>query len=223
MKTLKTITFSLFALAFVTTSTYAIGTLTPSGTPGENTQVSLTDIYNKILNINATPEAKSAPDFDNPLASFRTLSEIYALLETNQPVVVPENIREGVEIFGVEGDMIIEGIIFATQWSNGQLDQSWVSWQTAYNFCHDLTEGGHEDWRLPTSKELINAYLTGVGGFNTDDFEGYWSSTPIPSHPNYIYFVYMDYGNMENELITNATLFARCVREFTDEDLGPIW
>ena len=105
-QTLLTFASALGAIAIVTTITFALpsSTLEPQGTPGENTQYSLNDIYNKILNINATPGTKTAPDFDNPLESFRTLTEIYTLLETEQPKVIAENIKDGVTLFGVLGE-----------------------------------------------------------------------------------------------------------------------
>ncbi len=102
---IKTTLVVLAAVLITNTTVNAIGTLTPSGTPGEDTQYSLIDIYNKITNINATLSIKTAPDFDSIVASFRTLSEIWGLLETAEDVVIPENIKDGVTIFGVEGDL----------------------------------------------------------------------------------------------------------------------
>jgi len=38
------------------------------------------------------------------------------------------------------------------EWQDGHADT--VSWAQAIAYCDDLTEGGHEDWRLPTIDEL---------------------------------------------------------------------
>jgi hypothetical protein len=76
--TLITIATSLFVLLIVTTATYAIGTLTPSGTAGDDTQYSLNDIYTKLTTGATTTEDSGTMTVPGTVsASFRTLTEIY--------------------------------------------------------------------------------------------------------------------------------------------------
>lgn len=64
-------------------------------------------------------------------------------------------------------------------WSDHQ--SSVLTWQNAITHCDGFTFGGYSDWRLPTQKELMLAYVNGgrsalhgiVGGL-------YWSSTTDP-------------------------------------------
>lgn len=204
----------LIAVLITNTTVNAIGTLTPSGTAGEDTQYSLNDIYNKITNINATSSVKTAPDFDSIAASFRTLSEIWGLLETAEDVVIPENIKDGVTVFGVEGDYT--GAPPSLEWSTYNVTANWA---TAISNCAALTEGGATagDWRLPTIQEyqsitdftLFNN-ATAVAGFTQSAY--YWSSTPSAHDPdNYAWGWYAYYGRVYvgNKTITDSV---RCVR-----------
>jgi hypothetical protein len=107
-KTLITIATTLGAIILVTTVTYAVGgTLTPSGTAGDDTQYSLNDIYNKLTDFTNTytedSGTMSVPE--SVSASFATLSEIYGLLEAEEADLVAGNIADGVTIFGVEGEL----------------------------------------------------------------------------------------------------------------------
>jgi len=62
---------------------------------------------------------------------------------------VPENIVDGVTIFGVEGTYTGE-----LEWSTAQPSANWA---TAVSTWADLTQGGATagDWRLPTITELL--------------------------------------------------------------------
>ncbi len=102
-----TLSSALGAILLVTNATYAIGSLTPSGTAGDDTQYSLNDIYDKLSNFADTPTATSSP-FTTPgsvLASFRTLTEVYNLLTAENSDLVAENIATGTTIFGVVGSL----------------------------------------------------------------------------------------------------------------------
>jgi hypothetical protein len=207
--TFKTITLSLAALLIVTSATYAIGTLTPQGTAGDDTHYTLNDIYNKLLNFTDTYTEGSGTLIvpGTVSATFNTLSDIYALLEAEEADLIPENIAEGVEIFGVEGTLSA-GISFPTEWSADNPDGS-VDWFTAMDYCDTLTEDEHTDWRLPSYIELVNAYLTGVSGF-ADDY--YWSSTEDPYITGLAYGVYMVDGDAFIGIKAFPDNLARCAR-----------
>jgi hypothetical protein len=63
-------------------------------------------------------------------------------------------------------------------------------------------------WRLPTQKELMSAYATGVGGFNRIH---YWSSTVNAYNTSYAWIVYFYYGSVNNSGKTSLC-YVRCVR-----------
>jgi hypothetical protein len=204
-KILLTTTTTLSAILIVTSATYAIGTLTPSGTAGDNTQYSLNDIYTRLTtNATATVGSGSISTPGSVTASFRTLSEIYTAI----PTIDATKVATGTAYLGVAGTLQ-QGTIFPTQWSVED-PTGYVTWATAVSYCDNLTENTHTDWRLPSYIELVNEYLTnGQGLFQGD---GYWSSTEHPSYPNNVYYVYMNDGYASYVDKSNPNFLARCAR-----------
>jgi hypothetical protein len=103
----KSITAIALAILVSVSITQAVGTLTPTETEGEDTQYTLNDIYNKLIDFTAEAD-EGMGLFETPgtvSATFNTLSEIYALLEAQDLNLVPENIRDNVTIFGIEGEL----------------------------------------------------------------------------------------------------------------------
>lgn len=111
MHSIKTIISKLSRLlAFVAiavlagfTISYA-GSLIPPGSP-EKTMYSLEDIYGKLVDFTDT-STEGGGSFATPgsvSATMHSLSDIYDLLADAEDALVPENIAEGIEIFGVEG------------------------------------------------------------------------------------------------------------------------
>jgi hypothetical protein len=135
-KTLITIATTLGAIILVTTVTYAVGgTLTPSGTAGDDTQYSLNDIYTKLTEGTDGTEGTGAMTVPESVsASFRTLTEIYNSIPATLSIVastttvpvginratttltaidadlVAGNIADGVTVFGVVGELTSGGI-----------------------------------------------------------------------------------------------------------------
>jgi hypothetical protein len=209
----KYITYLAVAALVGVTTTYAIGTLTPTGTAGDDTHYSLKDIQAKLTDFTADPTATSSP-FTVPgsvTASFPTLTEIYDLLTAEEADIVPEKILTGTTIFGVEGE-VVEGTP-ELEWSS---EQGSMNWDTAVSTCDALTEGGATagDWRLPTISELLVGIADDwiVDGtenrfaYGTD----YWSGTENSGIFAWIAkldeFVYTDHVDKAN---TNSV---RCVR-----------
>jgi hypothetical protein len=61
-------------------------------------------------------------------------------------------------------------------------DDATRDWETALTYCHDLDYGGHASgWRLPTQKEMMQAYADGIwleeASLSVTDQDSYWSST----------------------------------------------
>jgi hypothetical protein len=52
------------------------------------------------------------------------------------------------------------------------------------NYCHELVEGGHQDWRLPTVAELVAVKGAALAAkyFAFDTSEAVWSATTAPTH-----------------------------------------
>jgi hypothetical protein len=210
IKTLKYAIPAIIAILVSVGAVYAIGSLTPQGTAGDDTFYSLKDIEDKLTNFSDTPTATSSP-FTVPgsvTASFPTLAEIYNLLTAENSDLVAGNIADGVEIFGVEGTLI-EGTVLRSEWSADDQGSGSVNWSDADTACLALSENGNTDWELPTSMELHNAFLNSVSDFQSI---GYWSSTDVPDNPSYAYLLGMDNGNIGDVDKTNPEFLVRCVR-----------
>ena len=81
----------------------------------------------------------------------------------------------------------------------------------AAQLCNNLTEGGYDDWFLPSKDELNKLYINrvGVGGFADCD---YWSS----SEYNAFNAWYQNFGTMATRVYYNKNynLRVRAVRAF---------
>ena len=97
--TIKTLSAITLAVLISVTTANAIGSLTPSGTAGDDTQYSLNDIYTKLTTGATTTEDSGTMTVPGTVsASFHTLSEIYALLQAEK-LISPANIVTGTTIF----------------------------------------------------------------------------------------------------------------------------
>lgn len=188
---------TLGALVIVTTSVYAIGTLTPSGTAGDDTQYTLNDIYNKITaDTNAVVGSGTISVPENQTATFHTLTEIYNALPdwqtlSNNTTVVAEGFYEATDLVTVDSDLSAENIadgvtIFGVtgtleqattlEWSTNQGSMNWAS---AVSTCAGTVDGS-TGWRLPTVGELTFETEKGPAQGIYDNLEQnkhHWSST----------------------------------------------
>ena len=86
-----------------------------------------------------------------------------------------------------------------------------MSWYDANRFIERMNErkfGGHDDWRLPTVKELVvlidyESQESIVNQLATQGYIGvqasyYWSSTTCASSTNYAWYMYMGDGYAGN-------------------------
>ena len=61
-------------------------------------------------------------------------------------------------------------------------------WQSAVDYCNNLTYAGYSDWYLPNKDELnaMYVYRNTIGGFNTSgNYSYYWSSTTSDNNSSY--------------------------------------
>jgi len=232
---LQTIFSITLAVLFSVSTVHAIGTLTPTGTAGDDTQYTLNDIYTKLTTGATTTVGTGTMTVPGTATStFNTLTEIYeavpewltlssatttvaegyyeaADLATIDTDLVAGNIKEGETIFGVEGDLPA-GVTYPTEWSADNPAGN-VNWTTATSYCDTLEESTHTDWRLPTYIELVNAFLTSNPG-NSLGFQSdvYWSSTAYPGIAAYGIFVNMSDGSANSTNKTYQGVRARCTR-----------
>lgn len=90
------------------------------------------------------------------------------------------------------------------------------------NICGSLDLGGHNDWRLPTKKELITIvdYSKAQPGptINTTIFPftntnpNYWTATPDVTDPGNVWSVGFYGGNVSNLQAKSVEQYVRCVR-----------
>ena len=93
------------------------------------------------------------------------------------------------------------------------------AWEQALAYCQNLDLAGHQDWRLPSYKELATLVdlERGAPKIDTDAFPGLtsqhtlWTSTPRSSNPMYSYTVPLDRG-MTGTAINRQELNVLCVR-----------
>ncbi|MFV0289345.1 MAG: DUF1566 domain-containing protein [Mangrovibacterium sp.] len=105
-----------------------------------------------------------------------------------------------------------------------------MTWATAANTCRNLVYGGHDDWRLPTQKEILLIYVMSPiiatflaedsslqGFYDTDDninVNAYWCLTEQSSSS--AWRVYFKNGGCYSTGKSSGQYFARCVREVVD-------
>ncbi len=93
------------------------------------------------------------------------------------------------------------------------------TYDEALSYCKNLRTDGHEDWRVPTLKELYTIVDLKVKrpalkrGFAVRDDGKYWSATPFAKDPKReAWYLSFSYG--ESEPYSKTRLYhVRCVRK----------
>jgi hypothetical protein len=92
------------------------------------------------------------------------------------------------------------------QWST---ETKKLNWHEFKEYCKNLREDGHSDWRMPTIDELINS----VDILNSE-YE-YWSATSFPNYTSSALSVDFSDGYVDYYYKTN-TYYVRAVRTVRD-------
>jgi len=118
------------------------------------------------------------------------------------------------------GDGTVTDINTGLMWQQGDTQNSTKrKWQTAIDYCGDLSLAGYSDWRLPTRHELKS--VVHYGKYNpaidskyfpackTDDW--YWSSSTYAGSTGSAWYVHFN-GGHDYVSSKSTALFVRCVR-----------
>jgi len=106
--------------------------------------------------------------------------------------------------------------ISGLEWT--ELQSIGMSWGKALTTCNDLIFAGSSDWRLPTQKELLEAYTHGISTAATtnwitggDYLSYFWSSTSLGNFPGLAWALNLGSGNRPNNYTKNLANAVTCV------------
>jgi len=88
-----------------------------------------------------------------------------------------------------------------------------VSWGQAGKYCSNLSEGGFDDWRMPTFDEITYATtrLKDTAGATVNDNNYLWTRDRYEANNNY-WYVFVPYDGYWSHHNDNSTYTVRCVR-----------
>jgi hypothetical protein len=159
----------------------------------EGTMFSLKQIYEAITNIQQEISDSST---SVPYGIYSTTT-----LDTIDTDLTASNIATGTTMFGILGTYT-----GAVEWQTpdpgvnlcwGPYDSTWEGGAPdscltggAVDYCNNLVYQGHDDWRLPSAGELVDAFHTGVPG----SFAGYYYWSRVESGYDSAWYVGNDGG-----------------------------
>lgn len=127
-------------------------------------------------------------------------------------------------VIGASGPFYINNSDTATDVGTGlswqrQDDGSGRDWQTAINYCNEISLDGFSDWRLPTTQELSSIVDYGKNDpgldptiFPNTQSNWYWTSTTFAGDSTSAFAITFSDGRLGRGDKTVTFPFARCVR-----------
>ena len=104
-----------------------------------------------------------------------------------------------------------------------------MNWQEALSYCESLFLGGHQDWRLPTARELLSIvdYREPYTVIESTFFKygtppDYWSSTTGKNY-NCAWVVDFNIGNHYNYIEKSNSYYVRAVRNVQTIDMDDVF
>lgn len=111
------------------------------------------------------------------------------------------------------GDCVLKDETTALLWAKS--DQTKRTWEEAISYCAALNKGGLTGWRVPTQKELLQAYVDGIwskkDALNFTTSDQYWSSTTISSATWDSWTVALNSGEVK-PMLKGGTEYALCTK-----------
>ncbi len=121
------------------------------------------------------------------------------------------------------GDMAVDSRTGLTWQDNRFVESERVTYMQAEKLCKELRLGKHNDWHIPTIRELLSIidykkYDPAIlDGFSVDDASYYWSSTQYMGDPDKVWGIDFKDGAID----ANGKAYdrrVRCVRTTTSSD-----
>lgn len=233
----KIVPYLVIALLVGVTASYA-GSLTPPG-PAGNTMYTLSDIFNLSTGTTTSEGTGSIDSTPGSIsATGKTLTEVYTTISTEIAKLSNAKIAKDQTAFGYTGTLygdtdpakVLTTATYAgtavagtppTEWAAADMPDPWThTWADGVNYCANLTEGGHTDWRLPYAWELIklqkSGFTTGspeLGGSAGLEEGGYWLAEEDTSVPaTYALLATVGRSFVEGAEKANAWWNVRCAR-----------
>ena len=130
----------------------------------------------------------------------------------NPPVAAPSN---WVDVTTVGPNLTLQDPLTGLSWSNMRPNANWWG---AIDHCSALTYNGVSGWRLPTQKELLDAYAHGIKIAARANWmtlanmqAGFWSASSYSDGSNNAWVVNLGNGNTYNDF-KHYTYAVVCVR-----------
>lgn len=124
-----------------------------------------TSAFNRTTGTGATASAAttdkfdSIDDYNNGDAFPSTTPSDWLAIQENFVRDTSSDEDNDTECSGVE-DCVYRDVNTGLYWARSSV--STVVWEPAVTICETLDYGGYDDWRMPSQKELIQAYIDGI-------------------------------------------------------------